>query len=133
MQTKIATSMVMAEDKRLKRICNVCKKNKENKHFKHDGKKTCVRCEFRWKTSFIRLLVHDRRLTAKERLSNRLGYMGSAFIMLSPYILNYGNIGAITYILGGLLLTPQVWIAKQWNLVIININLVVGYIMYILL
>ena len=133
MQTKIATSMVMAEDKQLKRICNVCKKNKENKYFKHDGKKTCVRCEFRWKTSFIRLLVHDRRLTAKERLSNRLGYMGSAFIMLSPYILNYGNIGAITYILGGLLLTPQVWIAKQWNLVIININLVVGYIMYILL
>ena len=50
-----------------------------------------------------------------------------------PYILNYGNIGAITYILGGLLLTPQVWIAKQWNLVIININLVIGYIMYILL
>ena len=133
MQTKITRSMAMAESKRLKRLCNVCKKNKENKYFKHAGKKTCSRCEFRWKTSFIRLLVHDRRLTAKERLSSRLGYMGSAFIMLSPYILNYGNIGAITYILGGLLLTPQVWIAKQWNLVIININLVIGYIIYILL
>ena len=70
--------------------------------------------------------------TAKERLASRLGYMGSAFIMLSPYILNYGYIGAVTYILGGILLTPQVWIAKQWNLVIININLILGYIIYLL-
>jgi len=123
--------MVMAENRLLKRICNVCKKNKEDKYFKHAGKKTCSRCEFRWKKSFLRLLIHDRRLTAKERLANRLGYMGSAFIMLSPYILNYGHIGAITYIAGGLLLTPQVWIAKQWNLVVININLVIGYLIYL--
>ncbi len=132
MQTKIAKSMVMAEAKQLKRICNVCKKRKRDIHFKHVGKKTCIRCEFRWRTSFLRLLVHDRRLTAKERLASRLGYMGSAFIMLSPYILSYGYIGAVTYILGGILLTPQVWIAKQWNLVIININLILGYIIYLL-
>tara|TARA_E500000331_G_C17221954_1_gene698519 strand:- start:1049 stop:1426 length:378 start_codon:yes stop_codon:yes gene_type:complete len=125
--------MVMAENQQLTRFCNVCKKAKKNYKFKHLGKKTCLRCEFRWKTSFLRLLVHDRRLTAIERLANRLGYMGSAFIMLSPYILNYGYIGAITYILGGMLLTPQVWIAKQWNLVVININLIIGYLIYIIL
>ena len=78
----------------------------------------------------LRLLVKDRRLTAKERLANRLGYMGSAFVMMSPYLLNYGKIGCVTYIVGGLLLTPQVWIAKQWNLVLLNLNLVVGYILY---
>jgi hypothetical protein len=114
------------------RVCNVCQKEKKDFKFKHENKKTCISCEFRWKTSFLRLLVHDRRLTAQERIANRLGYMGSAFIMLSPYILNYGYIGAITYILGGVLLTPQVWIAKQWNLVIININLILGYIIYLL-
>jgi hypothetical protein len=113
------------------RVCNICKKEKKDSKFKHENKKTCSQCEFRWKTSFIRLLVHDRRLSGKERLANRLGYMGSAFIMLSPYILNYGELGAITYILGGLLLTPQVWIAKQWNLVVININLIFGYLIYL--
>ena len=47
------------------------------------------------------------------------------------HLISYGNLGAFTYITGGLLLTPQVWIAKQWNLVIININLVLGYLIYL--
>lgn len=76
-------------------------------------------------------LVKDRRLTVNERLSGRLGYMGTAFIMISPYILSYGTIGAVTYIIGGVLCTPQVWIAKQWNLVAVNINVIVGYIIYL--
>ena len=83
------------------------------------------------KKQWLKSLVKERRLTPAERLSSRLGYMGSAFIMLSPYLLSYGNLGAFTYIIGGLLLTPQVWIAKQWNLVIININLVIGYLIYL--
>lgn len=84
-----------------------------------------------FKRQWLKSLVKERKLTPVERLSSRLGYMGSAFIMLSPYLLTYGNLGAFTYITGGLLLTPQVWIAKQWNLVIININLVIGYLIYL--
>jgi len=26
---------------------------------------------------------------------------------------------------------PQVWLAKQWNLVVINVNLLIGYGLYI--
>jgi hypothetical protein len=59
--------------------------------------------------------------------------MGTAFIMISPYILSYGHIGAITYIIGGVLCTPQVWIAKQWNLVAVNINVIIGYIIYLMI
>ena len=84
------------------------------------------------KNNFIINLVKDRRLTAKERIANRLGYMGTAFIMIGPYILSYGNIGAISYIIGGLLCTPQVWIAKQWNLVAVNINVIIGYLLYVM-
>ena len=80
---------------------------------------------------FLKLLVKDRRLTVNERLSGRLGYMGTAFIMISPYILNYGNIGAISYIIGGVLCTPQVVVAKQWNLVAVNVNVIIGYIVYL--
>ena len=51
--------------------------------------------------------------------------------MISPYLLQYGVIGATTYIIGGLLCTPQVWIAKQWNLVVVNLNVALGYIIYL--
>ena len=75
-------------------------------------------------------LVKERKLTPLERLSNRLGYMGAGFIMISPYLLP-NSIGAITYIVGGILAIPQVWIAKQWNIVIVNFNLLIGYGIYI--
>ena len=42
------------------------------------------------------------------------------------------NIGIYTYIAGGALTIPQVWIAKQWNLVIVNLNVIIGYIIYYL-
>ena len=76
-------------------------------------------------------LVVNRRLTAAERIGNRMGYMGSAFIMMSPYLLPYDNIGAYTYLCGAVLSLPQVWLAKQWNLVTINVNLLIGYGLYI--
>ena len=112
------------------RECNICKKRKKDSKFKHAGKKTCQRCEFRWKKSFLRLLVQDRRLSAKERIANRLGYMGTAFIMISPYLLP-DAIGAVTYIMGGILSLPQVFVAKQWNLVIVNLNVTFGYLIYL--
>ena len=74
------------------------------------------------KKRFLRYLVKNRRLSPKERLANRLGYFGTAFIMISPYLLPYGNIGAITYVIGGIVCIPQVWVAKQWNLVLVNLN-----------
>jgi hypothetical protein len=80
----------------------------------------------------LRALVKQRRLTPSERISNRLGYMGTAFIMISPYILPYGQIGAYTYVIGGVLSMPQVFIAKQWNLVLVNLNVIIGYMIYTL-
>ena len=76
-------------------------------------------------------LVLNRRLTASERIGNRMGYMGSAFIMMSPYLLPYDNLGAYTYLIGAVLSIPQVFIAKQWNLVVINLNLLIGYGLYL--
>ena len=52
--------------------------------------------------------------------------------MISPYLLSYGNVGAITYIIGGVVCIPQVWVAKQWNLVLVNLNVSIGYLIYIL-
>jgi len=76
-------------------------------------------------------LVKDRRITAKERIAQRLGYMGTGFIMLGPYILSAGDIGPIVYIIGGFISLPQVWLAKQWNLVAVNLNVMIGYSIYL--
>ena len=112
------------------RKCNKCHKEKNINKFRY-GKRTCKKCEYRFKQRFLRALVHDRRLTAIERLSFRLGYMGTAFMMMSPHLLSYGKIGGITYVIAGLLLTPQVLVLKQWNLVAVNINVTIGYLIYL--
>lgn len=78
----------------------------------------------------LKALVKERKLSPIERLSNRLGYMGAAFIMISPYLLP-DAIGAITYVVGGILSLPQVFVAKQWNLVIVNLNVTFGYLIYL--
>ena len=113
------------------RECNVCKRPRKDSKFKNENKLTCSKCEDRPWRKFLRLLVKERQLTPKERLGNRLGYMGTAFIMMSPYLLPYDNIGAYTYLAGAILSLPQVWLAKQWNLVIVNLNLLIGYGMYL--
>ena len=115
------------------RKCNVCGKAKKENKFKHEDKKTCLKCETIWWRQILRSLVKERQLTPIERLSNRVGYMGTGFIMSSPYLLQYDNIGAYTYIAGALLSIPQVFIAKQWNLVVVNINLLIGYGSYLFL
>ncbi len=82
--------------------------------------------------NFFKSLVKRRKLTARERIANRLAYMGTGLIMVAPYVLNQGNVGPIIYIIGGLISIPQVFIAKQWNLVAVNINVMIGYTLYLI-
>lgn len=113
------------------RRCNVCGKEKKDSKYKNQNKKTCLKCETIWWRQILRKLVQERRLTPVERLSNRLGYMGSSFLMISPYLLPFDGLGAYTYIIGAILSTPQVWVSKHWNIVVLNVNLLVGYGIYI--
>ena len=113
------------------RRCNVCGEDKRDIKFKHEYKKTCLKCETIWWRQMLRRMVQERRLTPVERLANRSGYMGSAFLMVSPYLLPYDGLGAYTYLIGALLSLPQVWVAKQWNIVALNFYLLVGYGIYI--
>ena len=70
--------------------------------------------------------VSSRKLTPVERIANRLGYMGTAFMMMSPHLLP-DSLGVYTYMIAGLISIPQVWIAKQWNLVLVNVNVMIAY------
>jgi hypothetical protein len=52
--------------------------------------------------------------------------MGTAFMMMSPHLLP-DKIGVMTYMLAGILSLPQVFVAKQWNLVAVNLNVAIAY------
>jgi len=83
------------------------------------------------KKSILKSLVKERRLTPLERLSNRLGYMGTGFFITAPHLLPQSS-GMVVYIFAGLLSLPQVFVAKQWNLVLVNLNVIMAYfILYI--
>ena len=74
----------------------------------------------------MKSLVANRRLKPIERLANRLGYMGTGFMMTSPHLLP-DNVGVVTYIIAGVISIPQVFVAKQWNLVLVNLNVAIAY------
>jgi hypothetical protein len=46
--------------------------------------------------------------------------------------LSAGDVGPVIYIIGGFISLPQVWLAKQWNLVAVNLNVMIGYTIYFL-
>ena len=70
--------------------------------------------------------MRQKKLTPVERLSSRLGYMGTAFMMMSPHIMP-DQMGMVTYIIAGVISIPQVFVAKQWNLVAVNLNVAIAY------
>ena len=47
-------------------------------------------------------------------------------MMLSPHILP-DKTGVVTYIIAGVISIPQVFVAKQWNLVLVNLNVAIAY------
>ena len=47
-------------------------------------------------------------------------------MMMSPHLLP-DTIGIVTYITAGVISIPQVFVAKQWNLVLVNLNVAIAY------
>ena len=74
----------------------------------------------------MKSLVKERKLKPVERIANRLGYMGTGFFITAPHMLP-DTPGLIIYFLAGLFSLPQVFVAKQWNLVMVNINVMMAY------
>jgi len=103
------------------RKCNVCKYNKPDFRYKKkkDGtrKKTCRSCERTWTNSILRILVRDRRLTPMERMSSRIGYMGTGFLIAGQW-----TVEPVFFIVGFICVLIQVFSRRQWNLVALQLN-----------
>ena len=99
------------------RKCNVCKQKRPDWFYKTDSKKTCRRCEYRWWRHVLRLMVRDRRLTPIERMSSRVGYMGTGFLIAGEW-----RVEPILFMVGFSCVIFQVTVRKQWNLVVLQLN-----------
>lgn len=89
------------------------------RQFKSRGKKM--------KKNWLQHLVRDRKLTPKERLASRIGYMGAGFLIAAQW-----TIEPTLYILGFACILVQVITRKQWNLVILQINGLVAWIIHLI-
>ena len=65
----------------------------------------------------LRLMVRDRRLTPVERLSTRLGYMGTGFLIAGQW-----SVEPVFFMIGFICVLIQVLSRRQWNLVILQLN-----------
>lgn len=64
-------------------------------------------------------------------IEDKIAYVGTALLFLAPYLLSF-LIGFILAFVGVILLIPQVYVKKQWNLVALNITSAIGYMLQIL-
>ena len=81
----------------------------------------------KFKRSWLKNLVRDRRLTPKERLSSRIGYMGAGFLIAAQW-----TIEPMLYIFGFTCVLIQVIVRKQWNLVALNINGLIAWLKHLI-
>ena len=79
------------------------------------------------KKKWLQSLVRQKKLTPVQRLSSRIGYMGSGFLIAAQW-----TITPELYIIGFILVVVQTASRKQWNLVTLNINGLIAWINHLL-
>jgi hypothetical protein len=89
------------------------------RQFKSRGKKM--------KKSWLQYLVRDRKLTPKERLASRIGYLGAGLLIAAQW-----TIAPPLYIAGFICVLIQTTVRKQWNLVALQINGLVAWIIHLM-
>ncbi len=71
--------------------------------------------------------MRQKRLTPGKRLATRVGYMGSGFLIAAQW-----TIEPKLYIIGFILVVIQTSSRKQWNLVALNINGLIAWLIHLI-
>lgn len=77
--------------------------------------------------NFLKTLVRERKLTPKERLAARIGYMGAGLLIAAQW-----TVEPSLYIAGFICVLIQTTVRKQWNLVALQINGLVAWIAHLI-
>ena len=78
-----------------------------------------------FKNRIIKYLSYTHKLTSYQKIASRLGYMGAGFLMAAHWTLE-----PILYVLGFGLITIQTTSQKQWNLVVLQINGLIAWLIH---
>ena len=81
----------------------------------------------RWKYRLIKTLRYTITLTAYQKVASRIGYMGAGFVIAGQW-----TIEPIFFIIGFICVIIQTSSRKQWNLVALNINGLIAWIIHLI-
>ena len=73
----------------------------------------------------LRLLAYTNKLTSYQKFASRVGYMGTGFVIAGQW-----TVEPLLFIAGFSCVLVQVSYRKQWNLVALNINGLVAWIIH---
>jgi len=79
------------------------------------------------KKSWLQHLVRNKRLTPLERLGSRIGYLGAGLLIAAQW-----TVSPPLYIAGFICVLIQTSVRKQWNLVLLQINGLIAWIIHLL-
>lgn len=80
-----------------------------------------------WRRAVLRSMVRERKLTPVERMSSRIGYMGAGLLVAGQWTLN-----PFLFIFGFICVMIQTTVRKQWNLVLLQLNGLVAWVIHLI-
>ena len=81
----------------------------------------------RWKYRLVKFMRYTNKLTSYQKLASRIGYMGAGFVIAGQW-----TIEPIFFIMGFICVIVQTSSRKQWNLVALNINGLIAWIIHLI-
>ena len=81
----------------------------------------------RWRYRLIKFMRYTNKLTSYQKLASRIGYMGAGFVIAGQW-----TIEPIFFIIGFICVIVQTSSRKQWNLVALNVNGLIAWIIHLI-
>ena len=81
----------------------------------------------RWKHRLLKALKYTNKLTSYQKFASRVGYMGAGFVIAGQW-----TIEPIFFIIGFICVIVQTSSRKQWNLVALNVNGLIAWIIHLI-
>ena len=81
----------------------------------------------RWKYRLLKTLRYTNKLTSYQKVASRVGYMGAGFVIAGQW-----TIEPIFFIIGFICVIVQTSSRKQWNLVTLNVNGLIAWIIHLI-
>jgi hypothetical protein len=79
------------------------------------------------KRKLLKILAYTNKLTSWQKFASRVGYMGAGFVIAGQW-----TIEPILFIIGFICIIVQTSSRKQWNLVALNINGLIAWIIHLI-